>query len=69
MSQIFTRCILLCLPFFLLGLSACHKDKDKITVIHGTVVDKVTGEPIDSAYLTFSVSHPNNPPPNRLVVM
>jgi hypothetical protein len=64
MSQIFTRCILL--PFFfLLGLYACHKDKDKTTVIHGTVVDKVTGERIDSAYVEIRIAHNDIPFPNN----
>jgi len=55
----------LLLAFFLsfMGLVACHKDKT--TNINGTVVDKVTGEPIDSASILISIYHEKIPPPNN----
>ena len=55
MTRIFSRCILLCLPFFLLGHYACHKDKVKTTVIHGVITDAKTELPIPGAIISYGV--------------
>jgi hypothetical protein len=54
MTRIFSRCIFLFFAFFLLGLSACHKDKDKTTVINGIIADAKTGLPIQGVVITYS---------------
>ena len=63
MTQLLTRCFLLSFSVFLIGLFAC--DKDKTTVINGRVVDKITGAPLDEAFVEFWISHAENPAPNN----
>jgi len=50
--------ILLFLPVLLLCFSilfSCRKDSS--TIINGTVIDKITGEPIDSALIKYTITH------------
>ncbi|MBK6997889.1 MAG: hypothetical protein IPH31_24525 [Lewinellaceae bacterium] len=54
---------MLSFSLFLIGLVAC--DKDKTTVINGKVVDKITGAPLDEAFVEFWISHDDVPAPNN----
>jgi hypothetical protein len=64
MTRIFSSCIFLFFAFLLLGLTACHKDKS--TTINGTVADKHTGEPVDSALVTIKITHKDGQAPNNI---
>ncbi|MFN0033628.1 MAG: hypothetical protein ACKVUS_01090 [Saprospiraceae bacterium] len=55
MTRLLTRCFFLIFPLLLFGIASCNKDKT--TIVNGTVVDKVTGEPIDSAFIEFKIQH------------
>ncbi len=63
MTNSFARFFYLTIILFLLLAASCHKDKT--TIVNGTVVDKITGTPIQGARITFSVYHKDIPPPNH----
>ncbi len=63
MIRLPTRCFLLSFSVFLIGLAAC--DKDKTTRVNGTVIDKVTRDPLSDALVEFRISHNEVAPPNN----
>lgn len=63
MTRILTRYFIFSTTLFLLTVAAC--DKDKMTTVNGTVVDKVTGAAVQGAHITFLVYHKDNPSPNN----
>lgn len=64
MTRILTRCLILSTTLFLFTVASC--DKDKTTTVNGTVVDKVTGMPIEGALIAVRIKHIKNQPPNDI---
>ena len=64
MTRLLTSCFFLYTTLFLFSIAAC--DKDKTTTINGTVVDKVTGMPIEDAIVAIRITHSKNQPPNDI---
>lgn len=58
MTRLLSRCIFLSIVILLLGHVSCQKDKT--TTVNGTVVDKVTGEPLDSVLINFRIKVNND---------
>lgn len=59
MTRLLTRFFLLSISILWLGLASCNKDKT--TTLNGTLVDKHTGEPLDSAKVEFLIQKSESP--------